>query len=167
MSYLLADPHLIQCWFVLCFTSQVILRTLDPSRAKTLDPYSPEALARLTLTNLRIRLLKAQSCPAPLNLPAERTSPTASALTSASTTEGPASAPYAIYTLLARGTCLCHGHAEQCVPHNSSQGTKQDSNMVSDFSRVCRRISAKNNTLPEYERVCQFLLWPVFYYNLV
>ncbi|XP_051269986.1 netrin-4 isoform X1 [Dicentrarchus labrax] len=114
-----------------CSKGEVILRTLDPSSAKTLDPYSPEVLARLTLTNLRIRLLKAQSCPAPLNPPAEHTSPTASSLTSTPTTESPASAPYAIYTLLARGTCLCHGHAEHCVPHNSShQDTRQDSNKV-------------------------------------
>ncbi|XP_029288398.1 netrin-4 [Cottoperca gobio] len=114
-----------------CSGGEVILRTLDPSSARTLDPYSPEALARLTLTNLRIRLLKAQTCPAPLNPPAAWASHTPSALTSTSTTEGPASAPYAIYTLLARGTCLCHGHAEYCVPYNSSQDTRQDSDMVS------------------------------------
>uniref|UniRef100_A0A8C3ABH6 Si:dkey-202e22.2 n=1 Tax=Cyclopterus lumpus TaxID=8103 RepID=A0A8C3ABH6_CYCLU len=77
-----------------CSGGEVILRTLDPGSVKRLDPYSPEGLARLTLTNLRIRLLKAQTCPPPLT-------------------------PYAIYTLLARGTCLCYGHAEFCVPHNS------------------------------------------------
>ncbi|TKS70982.1 Netrin-4 Beta-netrin Hepar-derived netrin-like protein [Collichthys lucidus] len=114
-----------------CSRGEVIVRTLDPSSGKTLDPYSPEALARLTLTNLRIRLLKAQTCPTPLNPPPVQTNPTASALTAMSKVEIPASAPYAIYTLLARGTCLCHGHAEYCVPHNSSQDTKQDSNMVS------------------------------------
>ncbi|XP_034068251.1 netrin-4 isoform X1 [Gymnodraco acuticeps] len=112
-----------------CGGGEVILRTLDPFSAKTLDPYSPEALARLTLTNLRIRLLKAQSCPGPLHPPAAWTSPTDSALTSTSSTES--AAPYAIYTLLARGTCLCHGHAENCVAYNSSQDTRQDSNMVS------------------------------------
>uniref|UniRef100_A0A3B4VG01 Si:dkey-202e22.2 n=1 Tax=Seriola dumerili TaxID=41447 RepID=A0A3B4VG01_SERDU len=87
-----------------CRGGEVILRTLDPSSAKTLDPYSPEALARLTLSNLRIRLLKAQTCSAPLNPPTGRTT------------------HYAIYTLLARGTCLCHGHAEHCVPYNSIFG---------------------------------------------
>ncbi|XP_068172078.1 netrin-4 [Antennarius striatus] len=107
-----------------CTGGEVILRTLDPSSDKTLDPYSPEALARLTLTNLRIRLLRAQTCPARPNPSKEETTP--AALTSTST-ENPSSAPYAIYSLLARGTCLCHGHAEQCVPHNSSQ----ESNMVS------------------------------------
>ncbi|XP_023120859.1 netrin-4 [Amphiprion ocellaris] len=110
-----------------CSGGEVILRTLDPSSAKTLDPYSPEALGRLTLTNLRIRLLKSQTCPASLDPSAEPTSPAVSA---APSTENPASAPYAIYTLLARGTCLCHGHAEYCVPYNNSQVNRQDSNVV-------------------------------------
>lgn len=122
----LADPP-----FNSVLSFQVILRTLDPSSVTRLDPYSPEALARLTLTNLRIRLLKAQTCAAPLIPPKELTSPTASALTSTSTRGSPASAPYAIYTLLARGTCLCHGHAEHCSPHNSSHDRRGGSDMVS------------------------------------
>ncbi|KAA8593449.1 hypothetical protein FQN60_009565 [Etheostoma spectabile] len=127
-----------------CSGGEVILRTLDPSSGKTQDPYSPEALARLTLTNLRIRLLKAQTCPAPLNPPAEWTSPTASALTSTSSTESSAYTPYAIYTLLARGTCLCYGHAEYCVPYNSSQDTRQDSDMVSGRC-LCTHHTAGNH----------------------
>ena len=107
---------------------------LDPSSDKTLDPYSPEALTRLTLTNLRIRLLKAQSCPTPLRHPAGQMSPKSTALTSTSTTESRASAPYAISTFLARGTCLCHGHAESCIEHNSSKDARQDRNKVSAFS---------------------------------
>uniref|UniRef100_A0A3Q4N858 Si:dkey-202e22.2 n=1 Tax=Neolamprologus brichardi TaxID=32507 RepID=A0A3Q4N858_NEOBR len=47
-----------------------------------------------------------------------------------SSSENSASAPYAIYTLLARGTCLCHGHAEYCVPHNNGNKETEDSNMV-------------------------------------
>ncbi|XP_075997480.1 netrin-4, partial [Genypterus blacodes] len=108
-----------------CSGGEVILRTLAPSSATTLDPYSPEALAHLTLTNLRIRLLKAQTCPAEGPSP-----PPASALTLRSTMESPVRAPFAIYTLLARGTCLCHGHAEHCVPYNISQDAPQGSDMV-------------------------------------
>uniref|UniRef100_A0AAQ6IEN5 Netrin-1 n=1 Tax=Anabas testudineus TaxID=64144 RepID=A0AAQ6IEN5_ANATE len=77
-----------------CRGGEVILRTLDPSTAKTLDPYSPGALTHLTLTNLRIRLLKAQTCKASVN---------------------PLGTRHTDGTLLARGTCLCHGHAEHCV----------------------------------------------------
>ncbi|XP_003973560.2 netrin-4 [Takifugu rubripes] len=108
-----------------CTKGEVILRLLDPSTSKILDPFSPEAVARLALTNLRIRLLKAQTCPDP----AETSSP-ASALTSAPVTESTAAAPYAVSTLLARGTCLCHGHAGSCAPHNNSRDTSQDQNMV-------------------------------------
>lgn len=107
-----------------CSTSQVILRTLDPSSAETLDPYSPEALARLTLTNVRIRLLRPQACAADVH-----TGSTTSSPTSTSTQDPATSAPYAIYTLLARGTCLCHGHAEYCGALNSSR----DSNVVGGF----------------------------------
>ncbi|XP_074535558.1 netrin-4 [Halichoeres trimaculatus] len=106
-----------------CSKGEVIIRTLDPISVKSLDPYSPEVLNRLTVTNLRIRLLKAQTCPAP----AEETSYTASV----QSIKASASAPYAIYTLLARGTCLCHGHAEHCAQVNSSKNISQDSNMVS------------------------------------
>ncbi|XP_037831446.1 netrin-4 isoform X2 [Kryptolebias marmoratus] len=99
-----------------CSGGEVILRNLDPRNAKPLDPYSPEALVRLTITNLRIRLLKAQACTTSLN-------PTA-------TSESPPPAPFAVYTLQARGTCLCHGHAERCAPFKTSQNKTQDSNMV-------------------------------------
>ncbi|XP_041835663.1 netrin-4 isoform X2 [Melanotaenia boesemani] len=111
-----------------CSGGEVILRTLDPSSTVTLDPYSPEALVLLTITNLRITLLKAHTCSG--HYSAETTSPTASPLTPTPSTESSPSAPYAVYSLLARGTCLCHGHAEYCVPYNSSQGKTQDSNMV-------------------------------------
>ena len=111
-------------------SAQVIFRTLSSSSIKVMDPYSPATLARLSLTNLRIRLLKAQTCPTPLD-PAggERRSSDSTRVPTA--TQGLVSAPYySIYTLLARGTCLCHGHAEHCVTHNTSQGGLQDSNVV-------------------------------------
>ncbi|KAM9408242.1 netrin-4 [Pholidichthys leucotaenia] len=113
-----------------CTGGEVILRTLDPISSISLDPFSPEALARLTLTNLRIRLLKPQACPASLNPLAAYTHPAASDVSPTSITESPAMSSYAIYTLLARGTCLCHGHAEYCVPYNSRDAKRQDSNMV-------------------------------------
>ena len=104
------------------------MRTLSSSSIRVTDPYSPETLARLGITNLRIRLLKAQTCPAPEEggRPSNSTPvPTA--------TQDPVSAPYySIYTLLARGTCLCHGHAERCVSLTASQGGLQESNVVRD-----------------------------------
>jgi len=113
----------------------VIVRTLSSSSIKAMDPYSPETLARLSVTNLRIRLLKPQSCPAPLDPPGEEDDeerrPSNSTLVPTAT-QGPVTpAPYySIYSLLARGTCLCHGHAERCVPLKAHQGELLDSNMV-------------------------------------
>ncbi|XP_041748355.2 netrin-4 isoform X1 [Coregonus clupeaformis] len=116
-----------------CSRGEVIFRILGPGGL--VDPYSPEGLSQLTLTNLRLRLLKAQTCPlsvapstssssiglsnppADLNLP-PLTSPQPS-------TEPPASAPFSIYTLLARGTCLCHGHSEHCL-HSGEQDKLKD-----------------------------------------
>lgn len=100
----------------------------------TLDPYSPEALSHLTITNLRVRLLKFQTCSPALTPPGRWTSITSSVHSPPSSSENSPSAPYAIYTLLARGTCLCHGHAEYCVPHNNGNKETEDSNMVSILS---------------------------------
>lgn len=114
---------------MLSFPPQVILRLLEPSISTTPDLYSPEAVARLTLTNLRIRLLRAQPCAPPVE-----SSSAASTPTSAPAAESTAAAPYAIYTLQARGTCLCHGHSEHCGPHNGSREKSPGRNMVSRFS---------------------------------
>ncbi|XP_026877602.2 netrin-4 [Electrophorus electricus] len=81
-----------------CSGGEVIYRALLPWQ--TLEPYSSEAHTRLGITNLRVRLLQAQQCPCGLK------------------EHGAAlvSVPYAIYDLILKGACLCHGHADQCVP---------------------------------------------------
>ncbi|XP_029006855.1 netrin-4 [Betta splendens] len=125
-----------------CRGGEVILRTLDPGAADTPDPYSPEGLTRLTLTNLRIRLLKAQACPGSTTPPGAGPHPTDTAPPSLPAAEHSAS-PYAISTLLARGTCLCHGHAELCVPANSGPDTAH-SNVVSGRC-LCAHHTAGNH----------------------
>lgn len=101
--------------FFLC--PQVIFRALSP-RDSLRDPYSPEALAQLTLTNLRIRLLK--SCPAPVS---RQSNP-----------PGRDPAPSPLYGLLAGGTCHCHGHAGRCQPFVARLGMRPHGGMV---RRVC------------------------------
>ena len=120
--------------------SQVIYRALGPGDGGVRDPYSPEALVQLTLTSLRIRLIKAQACQSSSSSSSSLSYSVAppnpltvgSTLPSQSISESSATPSFSIYTLLARGTCLCHGHAEQCVRHNSSQETPEDGNTVSD-----------------------------------
>ncbi|KAG9353218.1 hypothetical protein JZ751_017794 [Albula glossodonta] len=175
-----------------CSEGEVVFRFLGPG-SEVEDPYSPEAIALLTLTNLRIRLQGAQSCtfpatpnhpspshihlkhpvssptsksPSPTSpspssaspnpspmipftshtfpnpLPSSSTSPKPSPipLNLASPTHSPLSLPrhlstpqgasFAVYTLLAGGTCLCHGHAEQCLPLTVRRGALLQTDMV-------------------------------------
>ncbi|XP_062312522.1 netrin-4 [Osmerus eperlanus] len=131
-----------------CSRGEVIYRALGPSDGGVLDPYSPEALVQLTLTSLRIRLIKAQACQSSssssssLSPSMEPPDPltVGSALPSLSISESSATPSFSIYTLLARGTCLCHGHAEQCVD-SSSQETPEDGNLVPG-SCVCTHHTA-------------------------
>ncbi|KAJ8395761.1 hypothetical protein AAFF_G00029980 [Aldrovandia affinis] len=110
-----------------CTEGEVIFRALGPGSGVD-DPYSPEALALLTLTNLRIRLLGAQSCPSPASQNHASPSPIPLNLSRPSSTSQVAS--FAIYTLLAGGTCLCHGHAEQCLPLTVRSDAVHQSDMV-------------------------------------
>lgn len=82
---------------------QVIYRALSPW--DKLDPYSIDARAHLAITNIRMRLLQPQSCPCQRKLPDANVPP----------------AHYAIYDLILKGGCLCHGHADQCVPAGDRQ----------------------------------------------
>uniref|UniRef100_A0A3Q3N498 Si:dkey-202e22.2 n=1 Tax=Mastacembelus armatus TaxID=205130 RepID=A0A3Q3N498_9TELE len=73
---------------------------------------------------------------------------------STSSAETSASAPYAIYTLLAKGTCLCHGHAEYCVPYDSREDTRKHSNKVSSFSVVFGRCLCAHHTAGDHCEKC-------------
>ncbi|XP_030634235.1 netrin-4 [Chanos chanos] len=120
-----------------CSRGEIIFRSLGQGSGVK-DPYSPEALALLTLTNLRIRFLRPQFCPYPGSTtlsrqrrpPDSQNRPRLSPALSKRSTEPTDATPYAVYFLLARGTCLCHGHAEYCLPANRSQDAPQHSSVV-------------------------------------
>ncbi|XP_046731276.1 netrin-4 isoform X2 [Silurus meridionalis] len=104
-----------------CTGGEVIFRSMAKSRGID-DPYSPEALSMLSLTNLRIRLLKPHRCPAsPLTssrgrhnaLQQARSRRSLPKVFSAHNYSN--SSPYAIFSLIAQGTCICHGHGERCL----------------------------------------------------
>lgn len=100
---------------VLSVNSQVIYRGLSPW--SSVDPYGPVAQDQLMITNLRVKLLQRQQCPC---------------LTKSS--EVPVHPPdhYAIYDFIVKGSCLCNGHADQCIPARSYQPNQQGvANMVS------------------------------------
>ncbi|KAJ6656393.1 hypothetical protein lerEdw1_003896 [Lerista edwardsae] len=79
---------------------QVIYRALSPPYSAD-DPYSPEAQEQLKVTNLRVQLLKRQSCPC---------------LSNDLNAKPPQLTYYAIYDFIVKGSCFCNGHADHCVP---------------------------------------------------
>lgn len=65
------------------------------------NPYGAKVQEQLKITNLRVQLLKRQSCPCQRNhLNAEPQHFT----------------HYAIYDFIVKGSCFCNGHADQCIP---------------------------------------------------
>lgn len=96
---------------------QVIYRALPPWRK--VDPYGPAAQHRLMITNLRVRLLRRQPCPCQAKDLEAAALPTHH---------------YAVYDFIVKGSCLCNGHADQCVPSPGFRpGQQRAANMVRDF----------------------------------
>ncbi|CAK6961639.1 netrin-4-like [Scomber scombrus] len=108
-----------------CTRGEVIYRALSPWNS--LDPYGPDAQDQLMITNLRVSLLQHQPCPCQAKHPGASDVPTDH---------------YAIYDFIVKGSCLCNGHADHCVPakgYNPSQ--QRTSNMVHGKC-VCRHNTA-------------------------
>lgn len=96
---------------------QVIYRALPPSNK--VDPFGPAAQHQLMVTNLRVRLLQRQPCLCQTKHPAA-----AAALPTDH---------YAIYDFIVKGSCLCNGHADRCVPARGYKpGLEKPNNMVSE-----------------------------------
>lgn len=82
------------------FSLQVIFRALSPPYDVE-NPYSAKVQEQLKITNLRVQLLKRQSCPCQrndLNMKPQHFT------------------HYAIYDFIVKGSCFCNGHADHCVP---------------------------------------------------
>ncbi|XP_045544446.1 netrin-4 [Salmo salar] len=108
-----------------CTRGEVIYRALSPWHS--LDPYGPAAQTQLMVTNLRVRLLQRQPCPCQAKDPDTQALPTNH---------------YAIYDFIVKGSCLCNGHAEHCVPANGYRPARQRSNHVVHGKCVCRHNTA-------------------------
>lgn len=96
---------------------KVIYRALPPWRK--VDPYGPAAQHQLMITNLRVRLLQRQPCPCQAKDLEAAVLPTDH---------------YAIYDFIVKGSCLCNGHADHCVPSRGFRaGQQKTGNMVRDL----------------------------------
>ncbi|XP_034074710.1 netrin-4-like [Gymnodraco acuticeps] len=108
-----------------CTRGEVIYRALSPW--DSLDPYGPAAQDQLMITNLRVRLLQRQQCLCQAKHPGAALLPTDH---------------YAIYDFIVKGSCLCNGHADHCVPAEGYQPTKQKTNNMVHGKCVCRHNTA-------------------------
>lgn len=110
-----------------CNRGEVIYRTLP--KWESLDPYGLEGQQQLRVTNIRIRLLKQQTCPCFDKM-------------AASDSTALPTRHFAIYDLIVKGSCFCNGHAEQCVPAPGYQPLRDRTNHVVHGKCVCRHNTA-------------------------
>uniref|UniRef100_A0AAY4DSE8 Netrin 4 n=1 Tax=Denticeps clupeoides TaxID=299321 RepID=A0AAY4DSE8_9TELE len=110
-----------------CTRGEVIYRVLSPWNR--VDPYNASTRTQLAITNLRVRLLRRQPCPCQLK--------EIGAKLSTMPTEH-----YAVYDFIAKGSCLCNGHAEQCVPTHGYKPGRDGTNHVVHGRCVCRHHTA-------------------------
>ncbi|XP_042156287.1 netrin-4 [Oncorhynchus tshawytscha] len=108
-----------------CTRGEVIYRALP--QWESLDPYGVAGQEQLRVTNVRIRLLERQSCPCQAKDP---------------TVGAPLTQHFAIYDLIVKGSCFCHGHAEQCVPAPGYRPVRDRTNHVVHGKCVCSHNTA-------------------------
>ncbi|XP_072418489.1 netrin-4 [Chiloscyllium punctatum] len=117
-----------------CNRGEVIFRVLSPPHSLE-DPYSIQAQELLKVTNIRVRLLKRQSCPCP---------------SLAASLKPQRFAHYAIYDFIAMGSCFCNGHAEECGPTESFRPARGNFQTVVHGKCICQ-----HNTMGEHCEWCR------------
>ncbi|XP_073507777.1 netrin-4 isoform X2 [Phyllobates terribilis] len=110
-----------------CSRGEVIYRAMPPPYT-AVDPYSEKAQDLLKITNLRVQLLKQQSCPCQ----------------NKSWDIKPQSlAHYAVYDFIVKGSCFCNGHADHCVPIDGFQQVQTTSKLqVVHGQCICKHNTA-------------------------
>ncbi|XP_004400321.1 PREDICTED: netrin-4 isoform X1 [Odobenus rosmarus divergens] len=117
-----------------CTGGEVIFRALSPPYDAE-NPYSAKVQEQLKITNLRVQLLKRQSCPCQRN---------------DLTAKPQHFTHYAIYDFIVKGSCFCNGHADQCVPVDGFRPVKAPG----AFHVVHGKCMCKHNTAGTHCQHC-------------
>uniref|UniRef100_A0A8C0NCN7 Netrin-4 n=1 Tax=Canis lupus familiaris TaxID=9615 RepID=A0A8C0NCN7_CANLF len=117
-----------------CTGGEVIFRALSPPYDAE-NPYSAKVQEQLKITNLRVQLLKRQSCPCQRN---------------DLTAKPQHFTHYAIYDFIVKGSCFCNGHADQCIPVDGFRPVKAPG----AFHVVHGKCMCKHNTAGTHCQHC-------------
>ncbi|XP_049638768.1 netrin-4 [Suncus etruscus] len=116
-----------------CTGGEVIFKALSFPYGE--NPYSAKAQEQLMITNLRIQLLKRQSCPCQKSDP---------------NTKPQRFMHYAIYDFIVMGSCFCNGHADHCIPVDGFRPVKGPG----IFRVVHGKCMCKHNTAGTHCQQC-------------
>ncbi|XP_023389703.1 netrin-4 [Pteropus vampyrus] len=117
-----------------CTGGEVIFRALSPPYDVE-NPYSAKVQEQLKITNLRVQLLKRQSCPCQRN---------------DLNTKPQHFTHYAIYDFIVKGSCFCNGHADHCIPVDGFRPVKAPG----AFHVVHGKCMCKHNTAGTHCQHC-------------
>uniref|UniRef100_A0A8C5Q2H7 Netrin-4 n=1 Tax=Leptobrachium leishanense TaxID=445787 RepID=A0A8C5Q2H7_9ANUR len=113
-----------------CSGGEVIYRAMSsPYSAE--DPYSEVAQDQLMITNLRVHLLKQQTCHCHNRDPDVKPQYLAH---------------YAVYDFIVKGSCFCNGHADHCIPMEGVRHARTTSKLqVVHGKCICKHNTAGPN----------------------
>ncbi|KAM9375661.1 laminin subunit beta-4 [Pholidichthys leucotaenia] len=109
---------------------EVVLKALDPV-FKIENPYAPHIQDLITVTNIRVNFTRLFTLGDTL-LGRRRRNPLDKYY-------------YAVYDMVVRGSCFCHGHADRCVPTDGGRGDVFTTTAMVHGRCVCQHRTAGEN----------------------
>ncbi|KAL0968579.1 hypothetical protein UPYG_G00268800 [Umbra pygmaea] len=114
---------------------EVVLKALDPS-FNIENPYAPHIQEQITMTNLRLKFTRLITL--------------GDTLFERQKSNVQDKYYYALYEMVVRGSCFCHGHASMCMPVDGSRG-----DAFSEPGMIHGRCVCQHNTVGTNCEKCQ------------